>query len=269
MPNRVIAGTDGYTIGARVNGCTMNGLWFAGNVGTNEKLQSIQAGSNSVIQNCVFINMPEALDGLIENTLIKDCVFINCGWGTLQHSIYYNNYAAIQRHTLQDCVFIGGQAYHIQLWHYPLNITIQRCFSAESEWSIVLNGDGHIAQNNFIWSGLGKAGNAQLTWNFSPGTYQYVNNFAGENVKSSGTIPETATVDGNTFYATPFTFGTSPISKTWTDFATKTTYTKAQIDDAVTALLAASALTPAQLVTDTTIATNVAIIKDMMSKLLA
>jgi hypothetical protein len=266
MAKPIITGMDGYTIGARISGCVIDGLWFAGAAGVNGEVQSIQAGSNAVVRNCVFINLPEAIDGLMDNTLVENCIFINCGWGRFSHSVYYNNDAAVTGHTLQDCIFIGGQAYHIHLWHSPANITIQRNFSAASEWAMVCNGDGHVVQNNFIWSGFGKTGEEQLTWNFSAGDYQYVNNYAGQSVILPGTV--TAGVDSNTFYGTVATFGTNPVSKSWADFATDTTYTKAQIDNAIAVLDAAKLLTPAQLVDDTTIATNAAIIRDMMSKVI-
>lgn len=257
MAKTIITGTDGYTIGGAIHGSTLDGLWFAGLPGTNNKIQSIQAGTGALIQNCVFINMPEAIDGLTDNCSVKNCIFINCGWGTLSHSIYYNSSQSVY-HLLENNIFIGGLAYHMHLWHSASNVTIRKNFSARAVNNIVLQGDGHDVSGNFFWS------STNITCNFSSGDYYVHDNYFGSEIIDN---PGGAGIINNHFYGA-VDFGANPVHHTWDDFAALTSYTKAQIDNAAYFLDNARTFTREQLLEDTTIAANAAMIRDMMNKVI-
>lgn len=146
----VITNTDGTPPRVHVvSGTQLSGLWLGGAKDPTEK--PVTMGAGCVLEDCVLWGYYGGIvEGSGKNNTYRRCKFIDCGTGTFYHSVYLSSQGAGT--VFDECQFFGGRAYHLHLWHDPLNITIRRCFSADAQYCLVFNGNNHLAENNVWWN---------------------------------------------------------------------------------------------------------------------
>jgi hypothetical protein len=251
----------------------VTGLWFGG-TRDEDQLTELQVHTDVTLQDCVLFNFVEGIgEGTGTRCTYQRNKFINCGKGILSHSIYINNAVDHTAEILEN-IFVGGQAYHIHLWHDPTNTEIRNNFSGDAEYCLAAQGNDHIMDGNILW----KPNNAGYPILLSTGTGKaYSNNYHGP-IASSGpdsevnghlswfgnTIPVDVTVSGNHYYNNTLEPGHDTGSPTTTNDGDEVTHlgkSAAQIDAAISALETAFGQTVQQIHDDATIETHFATLK--------
>jgi hypothetical protein len=257
----VLTHTDGGIPRLHFNaGSTVRGVWFGGTKG-EDRAVTLNAGVR--VEDCVFWNYVQCIsEGGGTRETYDGNLFVNCGVDPLQHSIYISNSEAStdEAARILNNVFVGGAGYHIHLWHGPTNTVIRGNFSAHAHGSLVIDGTGHMATRNVLWSQ--QADYPYWPLNLSEnGGGTYTHNLHGEDGRSdrnprewiTGTPPAALTVSDNAFIGNSAAFGTSAQAITVAALPGLLGYSKAEIDTAIAELETAFAGTAADIQADATI----------------
>jgi hypothetical protein len=257
----VLTHTDGGIPRLHCNaGATVRGVWFGGTKGED---RAVTVNAGVTLDGCVFWNYLQCIsEGSGTREVYSGNLFVNCGNGSLQHSIYISNSAASASEgaRILGNVFIGGEGYHIHLWHGPANTVIQGNFSAQSVGSLVVDGPGHTVSHNVLWSQQTAIELWPLNLSANAGG-TYTSNLHGEDARSdrnprewrTGALRAGLSVSSNTFVGNCATFGTSAQAITVASLPDILGYSKAEIDTAISDLETAFAQTPTQIQADATI----------------
>lgn len=244
--------------------CDVNGLWFGGLRDEAQETQLAVGGSDTIIRNCVFFNYFQAIgEGTATRTTYRNNKFISCGSGTLNHSIYISNAV---NHTAQilENIFLGGEAYHVHIWHTPTNTTVQSNFSGGADHCLAMEGTGHTIDHNVFWKAL----SAGSPMNFAAAAVAtYSKNYHGpiaSNVWMDEGNPGDVTMSGNRYYTGTTTCDPSPTYTNDGDEVTHLGKSAAQIDAAISALEVAFGQTVQQIHDDSTIETHFATLKSVI-----
>lgn len=158
----VVAAAGTRPILTRVNGYTpsvichddvlFDGIWLGGLRDETTERGVIQFHKRVMFQNNVIWNYyGGANDGSGTDTVIRRNVFVNCGTGFLYHPLYINNSDPSHKAFVLENIFIGGQAWHVHLWHGPTNTLINGNFSADADYCLAFQGTNNICSNNIWW----------------------------------------------------------------------------------------------------------------------
>jgi hypothetical protein len=245
-------------------------IWLGG-LRDEEISTELHPGNNSVIEDCVFCNYVEAIgEGAAAGVTYRRNKFIGCGSGELSHSLYINN-AVDHTASVLENIFIGGEAYHVHIWHNATNTPVRNNFSSGADFCVVPQGANHIVEGNIFW----KPSSPGYPVNLSTGTDRtYTNNYHGPIASGSlrnghldwfgAAIPGDVTASGNHYYTNTLEPGYDPNSPTTTndgDEGTLLGKSTAQIDAAISALETAFAGTVQQIHDSATIETHFATLK--------
>lgn len=149
----VLVRANGYTPSMTCHDDVLvEGLWFGGARDETTERGWIHFNKRATFRNNVLWNYYGGIGegGGTENTYRRN-VFVNCGTGSLYHSIYINNSDPLHTAFVRENIFIGGQAYHIHLWHGPTNTLVNGNFSADADACFVLQGTNNTVSNNIWW----------------------------------------------------------------------------------------------------------------------
>lgn len=183
----VMADSGARPVLVRANGYTpslvcwddvlVDGLWLGGVRDDTTERGYVQFRKRAIFRNNVLWNYYGGIgEGAGTGNIYRRNVFVNCGTGQNFHSIYINNSAALHTSYVLENVFIGGQSYHIHLWHGPTNTLIDGNFSADADYCLVLQGANNTASNNVFW----KPSSPGYPMNISTGSgRKYTRNYHG------------------------------------------------------------------------------------------
>lgn len=258
----IITNNDGAPPAVNVqSGTTLRGLWFGGTKDVDDK--PVVVASDCVLDGCTFFGYYEALvEGAGTRNHYTANRFVNCGTGNLNHSLYISNFNALpgEGARVSDCIFIGGEGYGLHLFHGPTNCDIRRNFFGDCKFCLVLDGSGHVAQDNVIWSSHGGL-SVFLT---ATAVYEYRHNIKGPGANDIHNESSDQVIDNNAFVDCP-TLGTNPQTWAATNNAAHVGQSQAAIDAAVVAIEASFAASAATIRADSTIESNFALLAGVVT----
>ncbi len=248
--------------------CTVDGIWFGGTL-KDDVMTGWNVLDDAVVRSCTFFNYYGVIaEGGHTRIRYQGNRFVNCGTGSYYHGIYISNSLALPGEGAQIVgnLFLGGEGYQIHLWHNPANTAIRNNFSGDAQWSLVLNGPGHVAERNIIWGSRGTAG-ARLSMFFSPGAYRFDGNLIGPHCfDGAWANPAGCTATGNAFVAPRKPFGDKPLAWQEGDVLANLGRSSAEIDAAIAAIEKAFAGTVAEIHADQSIEGNFAVLADVLAR---
>lgn len=274
----IIVSTTGYAPQIVLNGgCTLDGIWIGGTVGTayNEPPQSVMSyGGANTIRNCTIWGSFNGLnDGppTLGPNLYTNNRFINNGGNGLNHHLYVTYKPEGPYDTVSDNILIGsaGGGYQLHFYHDPTNLTITGNFMGDG-WNgpLALTGTGHVCTRNIIWSHrYGRGGGFVL---FGSGlTVTMTDNlcYGGSSEGGIGGVPETG-VTGNYFARSQgnMVFGADKTLLTEAELEAALDIDALKINNAIDNLRRTFFCTPAEIYANTSIEGWFTTIRDLMTK---
>jgi hypothetical protein len=272
----ILVRANGFTPSVLCHDDTIvSGIWFGGARDTVER-GWLHFLKRVIFQGNVLFNFHGGIgEGAGNGNIYRRNVFVNCGTGTNYHSVYINNSNSLHTAHVLENILIGGQGYHIHLWHGPTNTIINGNLSADADYCFVLQGKDNTATNNIFW----KPTSPGFPINMTGGTGNiYKRNFHGPITQGStlGAYKDwfgNNSFDGrgvilseNHYYPNMQRADKAPVIMALGSEATYLGKTAAEIDAAVSGLKVAFAGTPQQIHDDATIGGHVAALQSVINK---
>lgn len=272
----VLVRANGYTPSLTFHDdAIVSGVWFGGARDNTTERGWLHFGKRLTFQNNIIWNYYGGIgEGGGTGNIYRRNVFVNCGTGQNFHSVYVNNSNPLHSAHVLENLFIGGQSYHIHLWHNPTNTLINGNLSADADYCLVLQGANNTASNNVFW----KPSSPGYPMNLSTGSgRKYTRNYHGPIASGStrggllswfgGPFPADITPSGDFVHAGLY-MGYDPTATVVqpggeVGHLGKST---AEIDGAVTGLKTAFAGTVQQAHDDATIGGHVATLQSVINK---
>lgn len=261
----IIVHADGYPpfVSAR-DWTRVEGIWFGGLLADLAHQRAVQHGDYSEYVDCTFFNYFEAIgQGAHVGNVYWGNRFINCGNGSLYHSIYISFFEAEpgEAAIIGRNILVGGQGYHIHLWHEPRHVRIYNNFSGLAQSSLVVNGPGHTVDRNVLWS----ASSLPLYFAVASGQWlKFGRNVVGKCDVNTWPNRSNQSATDNRFVANNYQFGDRPWGWSPAKVTARLGHSSAAIDAALLALQAAFLQTVEQVHADATIETHFGVIQDVL-----
>lgn len=245
-----------------VSGTTLDGLWFGGTHDATAD-RPINLAPDVIIQNCTFFNYNQCLNVADTPRLqVLNNRFVNCGNDRFQHSIYITTPAgsAADGVLVQGNILIGGEGYHITLWHEPAYASIINNFFGAARWALSVKGDHHTVQRNILWSATGYAPELLGQYiAYGPTNLTYDHNII--NVITFNNEPDYPPgMDSNIFVDGHNEFGSNITEWALTDVLPNLGISNADLDTAVSTLQTSFMADITTIRADATIETNFALL---------
>jgi hypothetical protein len=244
------------------SGANLSNIWFGGTRDTEDSGRFIDfMDGNATVTGCTFFGYANGMVGHIEeNDLVKQNRFVNCGLGGLIHDIYVSGPPSDSSHgsTIQENIHVGGQGYKIQLYHEPKWIKVLGNFMSNSSCGdLAIQQGDDVISNNILWGNV-----VYSYWNAINCTFH--RNIMGPHRIPFTDVSSNNTADSNVFCNGQTVFGTNPHTWTDADILTNLGASKTAIDTAISNLISKFGQTTAQILADSTIESDFAVLKGVV-----